>query len=435
MDKVENLKRADLLLAISEHSRLEAIDALGIDGGRIVNISSAHTDIFRPCDEDSASKQERLSRYGIAHPFVMYNGALESRKNLDRLLQAFALLPPALRSAHQLVFVGKVSDFDRERLERLARSLGIQTNLSSPVMSPTMIWRHCSRTAHCLYFLHCMRALVCPHLEAMACGAATIGSNVTSIPEVIGRADALFDPTNPDDIAGKMAQVLADDGFLRSLREHALVQASKFSWDHCAKRAIAAFEQLGKDKPAAQPANWPEISRWRAQGYQQLIEAIAHIPRHPVGPSDADLIDAARCIAANRATTEHIARARQLPERITWRIEGPFDSSYSLALVNRETARALDALGHHVILHSTEGPGDFPANPEFLRTHPDIARLHARSLEVSAGQADVTSRNLYPPRVADMDCRTNLIHGYAWEETAFPPDWVDLFNENLQGMV
>ena len=128
MNKVENLKRADFLLSISEHSRREAIDALGIDGGRIVNISSAHK-IFFIHAMKTAQQQERLSRYGIAQPFVMYNGALESRKNLDRLLEAFALLPPTLRNAHQLVFVGKISDLDRERLQRRARSLGIYKQL------------------------------------------------------------------------------------------------------------------------------------------------------------------------------------------------------------------------------------------------------------------------------------------------------------------
>lgn len=434
MDKIASLRRANLLLSISEHSRQEAIDTLGIDGDQIVNISSAHTEIFHPCDEDSASKQARLSRYGISLPYVMYNGALESRKNLDRLLQAFALLPPALRNAHKMVFVGKVSDLDRERLELLAKSLGIdeQLILTGYVSDDDLaaLFTHCAL----FIFPSLHEGFGLPALEAMACGAATIGSNVTSIPEVIGRADALFDPTNPDDIAGKMAHALSDEGFLHSLREHALVQASKFSWEHCANLAIAAFEQFGISIPATQPASWSEISARRAQGYQQLIEAIAQIPRQPDGPSDADLVDVARCISANRAKTEHIARARQLPESITWRIEGPFDSSYSLALLNRETARALDVLGHHVVLHSTEGPGDFPANPEFLRANPDIARLHARSREVCAAKADVASRNLYPPRVADMDCRMNLLHHYAWEESGFPAEWVESFNEHLQGV-
>lgn len=434
MDKVANLRRADLLLSISDYSRQEAIDVLDIDADHIVNISSAHTSYFRPVDEDAVSREERLTRYGIAQPFVMYNGVLEVRKNLDRLLQAFALLPATLRNTHQLVFVGKVSDFDRDRLERLAESLGIDEQLVLPGYLPDDDLAALFTSCSLFVFPSLHEGFGLPALEAMACGAATIGSNVTSIPEVIGRSDALFDPTSPEDIASKMAQALSDDGFFQTLREHALVQSSKFSWDYCGERAIAAFEQFRSDACVAQPANWSKISLQRERSYQELIDAIAQIPWEPAGPSEADLIAVARCIATNRSTTEHIVRAYQLPESITWRIEGPFDSSYSLALLNRETARALDSLGHHVILHSTEGPGDFPANPEFLRAHPDIARLYARSFEISASEADVTSRNLYPPRVTDMDCRMNLLHHYAWEESGFPAEWVESFNEHLQGV-
>lgn len=434
MDRVENLKRADLLLSISEYSRQEAVGALSIDASRIVNISSAHTADFRPVNEDAVAKGELFSRYGIDKPFVMYNGALESRKNLDRLLEAFALLPEILRDSHQLVFVGKVSEMDRIRLTDLAESLGIaeQFILTGYVSDDDLAGLFAYCTLFVFPSLH--EGFGLPALEAMACGAATIGSNVTSIPEVIGRSDALFDPTNPEDIASKIAKALEDEGFLLSLREHAIIQASKFSWDLCAKRALAAFEQIKKDSFTAVSADWSEIAARREQGYQKLIEAIAKIPRDTVGPSDTDMMDVARCIEANRSKTELIVRARQLPDSVTWRIEGPFDSSYSLALVNRETARALDALGHHVVLHSTEGPGDFPASPEFLQANPDIARLHARSHEISAAEANVASRNLYPPRVSDMDCRMNLLHQYAWEESGFPAEWVERFNEHLQGI-
>jgi KDO2-lipid IV(A) lauroyltransferase len=76
--------------------------------------------------------------------------------------------------------------------------------------------------------------------------------------------------------------------------------------------------------------------------------------------SDQDWID--------RLASQYGAKqAAALPKKgKTWRIEGPFDSSYSLALVNRETARAMAGQGWQVALHSTEGPGDFPANPEVL---------------------------------------------------------------------
>ncbi len=434
MDKVENLKRADLLLSISEHTRQEAMVALGIEGDRIVNISSAHTENFRPSHLDDTGKRALFSQYGIILPYLMYNGALESRKNLDRLLQAFSLLPIELRNRYQLVFVGKVSDFDRQRLEHLARKLGIheQLVLTGHVPDEDLV----ALFSYCALFvfpsLH--EGFGLPALEAMACGVPTIGSNVTSIPEVIGRTDALFDPLDPNDIAEKITQALTDEVFRLSLCEHALTQASKFSWDICAKRAIAAFERLHENRQAPKPSSWSAIATEREQGYRRLINAIADIPRQPVAPSDADLMVTADCIANNRLQTDRIARSRELPENITWRIEGPFDSSYSLALLNRETARALVTLGHHVCLHSTEGPGDFPPNPDFLRAYPDIARLYARCQELSSADADVTSRNLYPPRVADMDCRMNLLHHYAWEESGFPLEWIESFNEHLQGM-
>ncbi len=129
-----------------------------------------------------------------------------------------------------------------------------------------------------------------------------------------------------------------------------------------------------------------------------------------------------------------MARAQELPEKIVWRIEGPFDSSYSLALLNRETARALDALGHRVVLHSTEGPGDFLPEKKFLLSNTDLEQMYVRSHEVSPEDADVTSRNLYPPRVADMSCRFNLLHHYAWEESGFPLQWADDFSTHLQGV-
>ncbi len=434
MDKVENLLRADLLLSISEYSRQEGMTALEIGGERIVTISTAHTDNFRLYPPDEAARQAMFSRYSITMPYIMYNGALESRKNLDRLLLAFSLLPSELRRCHQLVFVGKVSSLDHQRLVRLAGKLAIQDHfiLTGHVSDEDLA----ALFSHCALFVYpsLHEGFGLPVLEAMACGSPTIGSNVTSIPEVIGRDDALFDPTSPEDIAARIIEALTDQEFYQSLRQHALVQASKFSWESCAKRAIAAFEQLYEASRSPRPAGWAEIKDERDQGYRQLIKEIAAIPREPVGPTEADLILCAECIAANRIKTERVARANILPEQIAWRIEGPFDSSYSLALLNRETALALDALGHRVVLHSTEGPGDFTPNPAFLGANPVLATLYRRSGEMSAGDTEVTSRNLYPPRVADMACRCNLLHHFAWEESGFPREWVEDFNEHLQGM-
>jgi hypothetical protein len=142
-----------------------------------------------------------------------------------------------------------------------------------------------------------------------------------------------------------------------------------------------------------------------------------------------------------------IARALEINERVIfktracefvnispWRVEGPFDSSYSLALVNREFASALDACGVNVALHSTEGHGDFEANARFLDAHPNLAALHQKTAEIAPTHAAVLSRNLYPPRVADMQGKVNSLHCWGWEESAVPAQWVADFNAHLTGI-
>ena len=434
MDRVASLKRSDVMLSISEHARQEAIGALGIDGSRIVNISSAISDMFVPRQIGDAELHLLESRFGIGGRYVMYSGAMESRKNLERLLEAFSLLPGEIRADHLLVIAGKVSDTHREQLSRAAKHLGIADRLllTGYITDDELITLYSACSLYVFPSLH--EGFGLPALEAMACGAPTIGSGTTSVPEVIGRDDALFDPSDSVAISASIHRALVDHDFNRSLREHAPRQAAKFSWAESARRAIQALEEVhAHDKLPGMPA-WATLQAERQSEYRDLVDAVASIPHVPVPPSDDDIVATARGIAHNLVESELATRLGELPEHITWRVEGPFDSSYSLALLNRETARALDALGHRVVLHSTEGPGDFEANPDFLERNPDLAGMHARVATVSPAQADVTSRNLYPPRVGDMCSRLNLLHHYAWEESGLPQEWVCDFNQHLQGI-
>lgn len=115
--------------------------------------------------------------------------------------------------------------------------------------------------------------------------------------------------------------------------------------------------------------------------------------------------------------------------RRPWRIEGPFDSSYSLALVNRHLAQALAARDMPVELFATEGPGDYVPDPAFLAGHPDLDGLWRRGRELRP--AEVVLRNLYPPRVTGMGGATRVLASYGWEESGFPPDHVAQFNRHL----
>ncbi|RYH28920.1 MAG: glycosyltransferase, partial [Alcaligenaceae bacterium] len=89
-------------------------------------------------------------------------------------------------------------------------------------------------------------------------------------------------------------------------------------------------------------------------------------------------------------------------------------------------------LGHDVTMLSSEGPGDFTPARKFLTENTDLDQMYRRALTQSVTAPHVTSRNMYPPRTADMVSQNNALHNYAWEETGFPQAYVDAFNESLQ---
>jgi glycosyltransferase involved in cell wall biosynthesis len=272
-----------------------------------------------------------------------------------------------------------------------------------------------------------------PPLEAMACGAVVIASNTSSLPEVMGLDEAMFDPLSVESISAKILQALTDEQMRQKLVQHGLAQAKKFSWDLTARAALQAFEEIWihhVDRLIAQRP-WNEV--WQRQ-YELLIKALASRLHSLDAVTKVDIDAVAACIDFNEQMAAGITRTDLLPARLHWRLEGPFDSSYSLALVNREFARALASLGHDVALHSSEGGGDFPANPAFLSANPDLQSLNSRASTMASSQLQVLSRFMYPPRVHDMDARINLLHCYGWEESLFPADWVEKFNAHLNGI-
>jgi len=431
-NKIAHMKKANLLLAISKHARQEAIKFLNIESARVVNISSGISDFFKPAKLGNVAAQALYRRYNIRRPYIMYSGAFDVRKNIDRLLVAFSLLKDDVKAKYDLVMAGSISEFEKNQILRLSKKLNINDSLilTGYTSDDDLVALYSQCELFAFPSLH--EGFGLPALEAMACGAPTIGSNITSIPEVIALDEALFDPYDPKSISNKITSILSDENLRMRLREHGLKQAKKFSWDQSAKRAIDAFESIYvNDLIPNKLMTGAQFSEQKSE-YQKLIQAIAKISINTSAPEEKDLINCSTSIEANLQIKDYFLPT--LPEHITWRIEGPFDSNYSLAIINREIARSLDSLDHYAVLHSTEGPGDFPADPKYLRMHPILSKLHERSKSISQERAHVTSRNLYPPRVADMRCRINLLHNYAWEETAFPPEWIEQFNKHLHGI-
>jgi glycosyltransferase involved in cell wall biosynthesis len=245
MGKIEALQRADMWLAISESSRQEGIVQLDLDPTRCINVSTAAYDHFRKTAVSEERQNHLRAHYGLHRPFVMYTGGIDHRKNLDGLVRAFALLPGDVRQGCQLAIVCSARPEDRSRLLELARNQGLADGdvvVTGFVPEPDLVDLY--NLCKLFVFPSWHEGFGLPALEAMQCGAVVIGANTSSLPEVIGREDALFDPRDDNAIAVKMVQALTDKGFREELAQHGLAQARKFSWDESARRALEGLEAL-----------------------------------------------------------------------------------------------------------------------------------------------------------------------------------------------
>ena len=253
--RVETLKKASLLLAISENSRREALLALELPEDRIVTVSTAVDSHFQPLSLSEGRVRTLRERYGLDRPFVMYTGGIDSRKNIEGLIEAYAKLPKELRGRYQLAVVCSVQPHERTRLMTIARRYQLTARefvLTGFVPEADLVALYNLCSLFVFPSLH--EGFGLPVLEAMSCGAVVVGSNTSSIPEVIGRNDALFDPTYTESITQSIYKGLTSENFRSSFREFIPHQVAKFSWQSSAKKTLEAFEQLyAKKQSSTQP--------------------------------------------------------------------------------------------------------------------------------------------------------------------------------------
>ena len=287
--KIELLKKMDGYLAISAHSAQEGIKYLNLNEKNVVNISTACDCLFKKIHPD---KFEDISRLNITKPFVLYTGGADDRKNITGLIKAFASLPHDLKKQYQLVMAGKIPGGNRIELLACTEKAGLNfedfifTGYISDAELVTL-YNKCS-----LFVIPSLKeGFGLPALEAIQCGAPVIGSNCSSIPEVIGYKEALFDPYDINEISKKIEKTLTDDNFRSDLVSHESEQISKFSWDKSAKRAIEFFEKNIKNNDLVSVKKQNVLE-------QKLISKISEV-NGIEKLSDRDLLEIAKAIALN----------------------------------------------------------------------------------------------------------------------------------------
>lgn len=239
-------KRAAQILTLSEHTRRDVIDTYRIDPTRITAIPLAAPRHFSPV-EDNRELQRVRHNYGIDGPYILSVGSIQPRKNLPRLINAYASLRGKYVEAElpKLVLVGKHAWLYDETTRALAET-GLKESVILTGYVPESDLPALYSGALCFIYPSYFEGFGLPPLEAMKCGAPVIVGNKTSLPEVVGDAALTVDPYDVPSIAGAIERLVNDSDLRRELSVKGRNRAETFDWRETARRTLQIYEQVGK---------------------------------------------------------------------------------------------------------------------------------------------------------------------------------------------
>ncbi len=248
LSRLQLIRRADKVFAISQASADDAIRLLGIPADRFEVVGTGVSEHFVPPADAAATLTRVVDEVpGLRPGYVLYTGGIDFRKNIDGLVTAYARLPRALRAEHQLVIVCRVLDSEREHLEQRARALGVEDDFLLTGFLPDPVLLRCYQAAHLFVFPSLYEGFGLPVAEALACGVPTIVGRNSSLTEIVTDPAAWFDAHISDDITRALFRSLTDDELRASLRREATAQDHR--WAVVAERSLAAYDELPAPRP------------------------------------------------------------------------------------------------------------------------------------------------------------------------------------------
>lgn len=243
----QSMRRANGVFAVSENTKQDIVRYTGCDPTKVTVTYEAADECYQHIDDADCLRLAR-EKYDLPARFILYTGSLSPRKNLVRLLEAFARLREKI--SHRLVLTGSKSWKDesvhktidrlhlRDRIVRLGyveeEDMPALYNLASAYVYPSLY-----------------EGFGLPVLEAMQCGCPVVASDATSIPEVAGRAAILIDPYDVGAMADAIHRVLTHAQTREELIAAGYRRAARFSWRRCAQTMLGVIRSAtARDLPA-----------------------------------------------------------------------------------------------------------------------------------------------------------------------------------------
>ncbi|HWW19424.1 MAG TPA: glycosyltransferase family 1 protein [Steroidobacteraceae bacterium] len=241
-------QRADAVVAVTNCVKADVVRHLHVDPKKVFVIYNGFDSALFHRKEDPAYLRKVAQRYQLPDRFILWAGQIESRKNLPRLLQAFAKL--RLVIPHHLVLAGAQRANYTQEL-RAIRELGLEDRILMPGWISHEDLAALYSLAELFVFPSLHEGFGIPLVEAMACGCPIVAANTGSVPEVVDQAACLVDPLQPDEIAGGIQRVLADATLRAELSAKGLERAKIFSWDKTARQVLDMLDSLDELRHAA----------------------------------------------------------------------------------------------------------------------------------------------------------------------------------------
>ncbi len=229
---------ADRIIAVSEATRNDILAFTNVSPHKVDVVYEGVDAQFRPLPIESLDNaRERLK---LERPFILYVGTFHYRRNIPRLLQAFAYLKKGKKIPHQLVLSG-LSNYRGSALEHWVKQQNLEQEVRYLGYASDEDLVALYNLAEVFVYPSMYEGFGLPVLEAMACGTPVVTCNVSALPEVAGNAALLVDPFDTQDLANAIAKILTQPFLKEELVGRGTEQSRKFSWRKAAEETLDLF--------------------------------------------------------------------------------------------------------------------------------------------------------------------------------------------------